>query len=114
YYQNNIETLPHFAGNYQTINENSVTTSEAGQDFIRINNSLYEKAQDAASQSFYRKIPTYNEVFNVITEQQPVNKFEYEEINPYLRATETTQTVSNKYSQEELGNINEEHFSCKN
>lgn len=112
YYQNNIEALKPFTEDYQLVDEASIATKEAGQSFIRINNSLYEKAQDAAGYSFYRQIETYSGDFNVIKEQPPVDKFAQEYIKTYLAPTETVEKINNLYTKEELGEINEENFNC--
>lgn len=112
YYQNYPNALPDFKENYRNINASTIVTEDAGQTFIRINNKLFEKAQDSAGQSFYRQIVTYEGNFNTIEPQEPVNKFDYQEIKQYLRDSETQETINNLYTQEELDQINEQEFSC--
>lgn len=112
FYQNNVEALTPFRGDYQNIGEGRIATTEYSQPFIRIGNKLYEKANSKSGTSFYGQIATNNSNFNLIQEQGIINKFGEQEIKSYIRSQENVERNSNFYTKEELEEINQKHFNC--
>ena len=112
FYQNNVEALTPFRGDYQNIGEGRVATTEYSKPFLRIGNKLYEKSTTKSGTSFYGQIRKNNSNFNLIQEQGIINKFGEQEIKSYIRNQENVERNSNFYTKEELEEINQKHFNC--
>lgn len=112
YYRNNPKALNDFTGKYRTF-EGGLVTTDTGADFIRVGDRLYERTQGVADSSFYREILTVDSNFNMIeNDVKAINKFEHNDIIPYLRTSETVEKTNNIYTKKELAEIDQSKFDC--
>lgn len=111
-YQNNPTKLQPYKGEYQRVKDRGVTAFNTNESFIRINDKIYEKTQEQQGQAFYEEIPVFNSDFFVVANIGEVNKFDYNTVKNYIRSQKNNIKTFNKYSEEQLESIEENHFNC--
>lgn len=112
YYQNNIESLPTYKGDFEYISDNIITAPQAKADFIKVEGKLFEHVNSFNGQGFFIELNTFNENMYVVPQRETFNNISYDDIKSYIRSNNQRTVNTDIYSQNELNKINQKNFDC--
>lgn len=110
YFKNNKNEVPSLKGDYKTVDALTISTKDAGQQFVKVKGDLYEKVEENSTTTFYEKIPSYQENYYVLDGQgAPARRNMGDQV---YQSTQTNKKIKNLYTRQEGEKITNENFNC--
>lgn len=109
---NNPQTLENYKKDLFRVNDNTIILKDNVDDFVKINDSIYENIESDGNLSVFAQIKTEKSDYYQYNIKQPKSNIKLSDYN-YLSTQEELFTSPKKYlKQEEKNKIKEEEFYC--
>jgi hypothetical protein len=111
--QQNPYLAPRVKGNYQVVDTNEILTNTETEQFIRIEDTVYERVLEYNNTALYKSLPKGNGIFKSTNTDKPVTEKTVEFLRENQIEIDYNVHKSNYISATELEEINKENFDCQ-
>lgn len=113
YYSNNPQMVKSYKGEY-SLQDDVMVIDKNNNNFIKVDDLLYEKVQEQNGLSFYKNIPILNNNYfkNYGTKINVKKNVDFEKFNKFIKIPSNIFVLDNLYSKNELISIKEEIDEC--
>ena len=111
--QQNPYLAPRVNGNYQVVDSGEILTNTETEQFIRIEDTVYERVLNYNNTALYKSLPKGNDIFKSTNTDKPITNKTVEFLRENQIKTDYNVGKSSYISAKELEEINKENFDCQ-
>lgn len=110
---NNPTSVKKLEGDYLYLEDGVLAVRNATDTFLRTPKGIYEMIYEAGNVKFYGALPEANADYKVFGLSSPLSDIDFSKYQYLENSPEVFKTMKKYYTKEELGQIDEEYFSCQ-
>lgn len=110
---NNPTSVKKLEGDYLYLEDGVLAVRNATDTFLRTPKGIYEMIYEAGNVKFYGALPEANADYKVFGVGSPLSDIDFSKYQYLENSPEVFKTMKKYYTKEELGQIDEEYFSCQ-
>jgi hypothetical protein len=110
---NNPKSVKKLEGDYLYVEDGVLAVRNSTDTFIRTPKGVYEMIYEAGNVKFYGALPEANADYKVFGVASPLSDMDFSKYQYLENSPGAFKTMKKYYTKEELGQIDEEYFSCQ-
>lgn len=111
--QQNPFLAPIVQGDYQLLDDGEILTNKETEQFVRIEDTVYERILDYNNTALYKSLPKGTSIFKPTNTEKPITNKTVDFLRENQLDTEYSFSQRNYTSAQELEEINKEKFDCQ-